>query len=183
MNEKRKRIIVHVDMDAFYSSIEQMDRAEYRNRPVVVGADPRGGRGRGVVSAASYEARKYGIHSAMPISQAYRLCPEAVYVRPRMRRYESVSKHIMRILEQFSPLVEQISIDEAFLDCTGTEGNLNLDPSFVDPDAGDYRLSLTSPAVDAGSAPDSGQTPWLRVVFSTTLLSDRLRPHILEAFA
>ncbi len=121
MNEKRKRIIVHVDMDAFYSSIEQMDRAEYCNRPVVVGADPRGGRGRGVVSAASYEARKYGIHSAMPISQAYRLCPEAVYVRPRMRRYESVSKHIMRILEQFSPLVEQISIDEAFLDCTGTE--------------------------------------------------------------
>ncbi len=121
MNEKRKRIIVHVDMDAFYSSIEQMDRAEYRNRPVVVGADPRGGRGRGVVSAASYEARKYGIHSAMPISQAYRLCPEAVYVIPRMRRYESVSKHIMRILEQFSPLVEQISIDEAFLDCSGTE--------------------------------------------------------------
>ena len=121
MNEKRKRIIVHVDMDAFYSSIEQMDCAEYRNRPVVVGADPCGGRGRGVVAAASYEARKYGIHSAMPISQAYRLCPEAVYVRPRMRRYESVSKHMMRILEQFSPLVEQISIDEAFLDCTGTE--------------------------------------------------------------
>ena len=121
MNEKRKRIIVHVDMDAFYSSIEQMDCAEYRNRPVVVGADPCGGRGRGVVSAASYEARKYGIHSAMPISQSYRLCPEAVYVRPRMRRYESVSKHMMRILEQFSPLVEQISIDEAFLDCTGTE--------------------------------------------------------------
>ena len=121
MNEKRKRIIVHVDMDAFFASIEQMDCAEYRDRPVIVGADPRGGRGRGVVSAASYEARKYGIHSAMPISQAYRLCPEAVYVRPRMRRYEEVSKDIMRILEEFSPLVEQISIDEAFLDCTGTE--------------------------------------------------------------
>lgn len=115
------RIIVHVDMDAFFTAVEQLDHPQYRNRPVVVGADPKGGRGRGVVSAASYEARRYGIHSAMPISQAYRLCPDAVYLKPRFDRYEEVSGRVMKILGEFSPLVEQISIDEAFLECTGTE--------------------------------------------------------------
>jgi DNA polymerase-4 len=114
------RTIVHVDMDAFFSSIEQMDFEEYRNRPVVVGADPQGGHGRGVVSAASYEARSFGIHSAMPISRAYSLCPDAVFVRPRMERYQELSYRVMGTLREFSPLVEQISIDEAFLDCTGT---------------------------------------------------------------
>jgi len=108
-------------MDAFYASVEQLDNPEYRGRPVVVGADPERGRGRGVVSAASYEARKYGIHSALPISTAYRRCPDAVFVRPRFRRYEELSKKVMEILCEFSPIVEQISIDEAFLDCTGTE--------------------------------------------------------------
>ena len=117
------RTIVHVDMDAFYASIEQLDFQEYRNRPVVVGADPQRGKGRGVVSAANYEARAYGIHSAMPISTAYRLCPSAVFVRPRMWRYMEVSEQVMRVLSEFSPVIEQVSIDEAFLDCTGT---LNL---------------------------------------------------------
>jgi nucleotidyltransferase/DNA polymerase involved in DNA repair len=115
------RLILHVDMDAFYASIEQMDHPEYRGCPVVVGADPRGGRGRGVVSAASYEARKFGIHSALPISTAFKRCPEAVFLRPRFKRYQELSKQVMDILAEFSPLVEQISIDEAFLDCTGTE--------------------------------------------------------------
>ena len=115
------RIIVHVDMDAFYASIEQMDCPEYRGRPVVVGADPQGGKGRGVVSAASYEARGFGIHSALPISTAYKRCPRAVFVRPRFKRYTELSRKVMIILDTFSPLVEQISIDEAFLDCTGTE--------------------------------------------------------------
>jgi DNA polymerase-4 len=114
------RVIVHVDMDAFYTSIEQMDHPCYRGKPVVVGADPMGGRGRGVVSAASYEARKYGIHSALPISTAYRRCPDAVFLRPRFKRYAELSGRVMSVLAQFSPLVEQISIDEAFLDCTGT---------------------------------------------------------------
>ncbi len=114
------RIIVHVDMDAFFASVEQLDNPAYRNRPVVVGADPLGGRGRGVVSASSYEARVYGIHSAMPISQAYRRCPDAVYLRPRFKRYSELSTRIMGVLGEFSPLVEQISIDEAFLDCSGT---------------------------------------------------------------
>ena len=117
----KPRIIVHVDMDAFYASIEQMDCPDYRGKPVVVGADPRGGRGRGVVSAASYEARGYGIHSALPISTAYKRCPQAIYLRPRFKRYVELSKQVMKILDTFSPLVEQISIDEAFLDCSGTE--------------------------------------------------------------
>jgi DNA polymerase-4 len=116
----RARTIVHVDMDAFFTSIEQLDFTEYRNRPVVVGADPQGGKGRGVVSAASYEARTYGVHSAMPISTAYRLCPQAVFVRPRMQRYGEISARVMELLSEFSPLIEQVSIDEAFLDCTGT---------------------------------------------------------------
>jgi len=121
MKQHRQRIIVHVDMDAFYASVEQLDNPEYRGRPVVVGADPEGGKGRGVVAAASYEARKYGIHSALPISTAYRRCPDAVFVRPHFRRYEELSKKVMNILGEFSHAVEQISIDEAFLDCTGTE--------------------------------------------------------------
>lgn len=118
----KSRIVVHVDMDAFYASIEQMDNPAYRGRPVVVGADPKGGRGRGVVSAASYEARVYGVHSALPISTAYRRCPEAIFLRPRFKRYFELSNRLMAVLGRFSPLVEQISIDEAFLDCTGTEG-------------------------------------------------------------
>lgn len=115
------RLILHVDMDAFFTSIEQLDTPSFRGRPVVVGADPRGGRGRGVVSAASYEARAYGIHSAMPISRAYQRCPGAVFLPPRFNRYNEVSDTVMRILGGFTPLVEPISIDEAFLDCTGTE--------------------------------------------------------------
>ncbi len=124
MKERKNRIIIHVDMDAFYAAAEQLDHVEYRNRPVVVGADPCGGKGRGVVSAASYEARKYGIHSAQPISQAYRLCPDAVFLRPRFKRYTKLSNQVMKILYDFSPVIEQISIDEAFLDCTGTEALL-----------------------------------------------------------
>jgi nucleotidyltransferase/DNA polymerase involved in DNA repair len=115
------RVIVHVDMDAFYASIEQLDHPEYRGKPVVVGADPRGGRGRGVVSAASYEARAFGIRSAMPISQAYRRCPHAFFVTPRMDRYVRMSAKVMEVLSGFTPLVEPLSIDEAFLDTTGTE--------------------------------------------------------------
>ncbi|HPA71631.1 MAG TPA: DNA polymerase IV [Spirochaetota bacterium] len=115
------RTIVHVDMDAFYAAVEQLDHPEYRGHPVVVGADPRGGSGRGVVSTASYEARVFGVHSALPISTAYRRCPQAVFIQPRMERYSELSDVIMEVLGSFSPLVEPLSIDEAFLDCTGTE--------------------------------------------------------------
>ncbi len=108
----------HVDLDAFYASVEQRDNPAYRGRPVVVGALPGN---RGVVAACSYEARAFGIHSAMPISEAYRRCPDAVYVRPRMREYVAESNRIMDTLREFSPVVRQISVDEAFLDMRGTE--------------------------------------------------------------
>ena len=111
------RTIIHVDMDAFYASVEQRDRPETRGRPVIVGADPRG---RGVVSAASYEARRFGVHSAMPIGRAFRLCPEGVFLPVDMDKYAAVSREIMGILAGFTPLVEPVSIDEAFLDVTAS---------------------------------------------------------------
>jgi DNA polymerase-4 len=104
-------------MDAFYASIEQRDCPELRGRPVVVGADPRG---RGVVSAASYEARLFGVRSAMPTGRAARLCPHAAFVPVDMKKYAGVSRQVMDILDGFSPLVEPLSVDEAFLDLTGT---------------------------------------------------------------
>jgi nucleotidyltransferase/DNA polymerase involved in DNA repair len=114
------RTILHVDMDAFYAAIEQRDRPELRGKPVIVGADPRGGRGRGVVSTASYEARRFGVGSAMPISQAYRLCPHGVYVPVDMDKYVAVSGQVMEILRRYTDCVEPLSIDEAFLDVTGS---------------------------------------------------------------
>jgi DNA polymerase-4 len=115
--EVAPRTIVHVDMDAFYASIEQRDRPEIRGRPVIVGADPRG---RGVVSAASYEARRFGVHSAMPIGRAFRLCPEGVFLPVDMDKYSDVSREIMAVLAGFTPLIEPLSIDEAFLDVTAS---------------------------------------------------------------
>lgn len=112
------RYIVHVDMDAFFASIEQRDNPSYRKKPVIVGADPKMGKGRGVVSASSYEARSFGIHSAMPISIAYKKCPNAVFLPVDMQKYACVSRKIFNILERFTPEIEVVSIDEAFLDIT-----------------------------------------------------------------
>ncbi|MCS4538588.1 MAG: DNA polymerase IV [Thaumarchaeota archaeon] len=110
------RVIIHVDMDAFYSSVEQREDPKIRGLPVIVGADPKGGSGRGVVASCSYEARKYGLHSAMPISQAYKLCPDGIYLRPRFFLYERVSRDVMKVLKKYADRFEQVSIDEAFLD-------------------------------------------------------------------
>lgn len=117
MNEPH-RWIAHVDLDAFFASCEQRDHPEYRGRPVVVGAMPGN---RGVVAAASYEARKFGIRSAMPIGEASRRCPQAVYLRPDMSRYREASQAVFTILESISPAVEKASIDEAYLDISGLE--------------------------------------------------------------
>ena len=120
MAQAKERYIVHIDMDAFFAAIEQRDNPSYKGKPVVVGADPKGGKGRGVVSTSSYEARKYGIHSAMPISTAFRKCPHAVFLPVDMEKYGRESAKIMRVLDEFSPALEQVSIDEAFLDVSGT---------------------------------------------------------------
>lgn len=110
------RLILHVDMDAFYASVEQRDNPELRGKPLVVG----GSGNRGVVAAASYESRRYGIHSAMPMAQARRRCPELLSVRPRMAHYQAVSKQIFSVFREFTPLVEGLSLDEAFLDLTAS---------------------------------------------------------------
>jgi DNA polymerase-4 len=110
---------IHADLDAFYASVEQLDHPEYRAKPVIVGGLP--GDRRSVVSTASYEARKFGVHSAMPLAQAFRLCPQGIYLRGNMARYREVSGRIMSLFGAFSPSVQQLSIDEAFLDITGTE--------------------------------------------------------------
>jgi len=112
------RTILHVDLDAFYASAEQSINPALRNKPLIVGADPKEGKGRGVVLTASYEARKYGIRSGLPISQAYRLCPDAIYVRPNWHLYGNLSNKVMDIMKAFATRLEQVSIDEAFLDVT-----------------------------------------------------------------
>jgi len=111
-----RRIIIHVDMDAFYSSGEQRENPSLKGSPVIVGADPKEGKGRGVVMGCSYEARTLGVHSAMPISIAHRLCPSGHYVRPNFALYDRASEEVMQLLRNFSDKLEQMSIDEAFLD-------------------------------------------------------------------
>lgn len=110
-------MILHVDMDAFYASVEQLDAPELRGKPVIVGGSATG---RGVVSAASYEARQFGVHSAMPTSRAKKLCPAAVIVKTRMSRYVEVSRQIRKIFLSYTPVIEPLSLDEAFLDVRGT---------------------------------------------------------------
>lgn len=113
------RRIIHVDMDAFYASVEQRDRPELRGKAVIVAGDAKA---RGVVSAASYEARRFGVHSAMPTVQAIRLCPHAAVLPVRMERYVEISRQIHAIFAQYTPLVEPLSLDEAFLDVTASTG-------------------------------------------------------------
>ena len=112
------RTILHVDMDAFYASVEQRDNPELRGKPVVVG----GGSNRGVVAAASYEVRKFGVRSAMPMREAIRRCPDLVRVAPRMAHYKAVSRKVFAVFSEFTPVIEGLSLDEAFLDVTASQG-------------------------------------------------------------
>ena len=109
MDRATQRRILHLDMDAFFAAVEQLDHPEWRGEPLLVGGDPKG---RGVVSTASYEARPFGCHSAMPMAAAIRLCPQAIVVKPRMERYVEVSHQVFDTLEQFTPLVEPIHGEE-----------------------------------------------------------------------
>jgi DNA polymerase-4 len=113
----RQRKIIHVDMDAFFAAVEQRDFPQYRNKPVIVGGKPNS---RGVVSTCSYEARRYGVHSAMPLAHAYRLCPQAIFVPHRFEVYRETSAIIRKIFSQYTALVEPLSLDEAYLDVTDT---------------------------------------------------------------
>ena len=115
---RKARAIIHVDMDAFYASVEVMDNPSLAGKPIIVGGTPET---RGVVAAASYEARKFGVHSAMSSYRAHKLCPHGVFILPRMSRYVEISREIHRVFEAFTPLIEPISIDEAFLDVTGSQ--------------------------------------------------------------
>lgn len=112
------RKIIHIDMDAFFAAIEQRDFPKYRNKPLIVGGSPDS---RGVVATCSYEARQYGIHSAMPSSQAYRLCPQAIFVKPRFEAYREASQTIRKILAGYTELVEPLSLDEAYLDVSNVQ--------------------------------------------------------------
>lgn len=157
-----QRYIIHVDMDAFYASIEQRDKPELAGVPVIVG----GLSNRGVVATASYEARKFGVHSAMSMAEARRRCPEAVFITPDHRKYSFVSAQIRQILDRYSPLVEPLSLDEAFLDVTGMDG-LYADPADIARRIKDeikQQLQLTA---SAGVAPNK---------FLAKLASDLQKP-------
>ncbi|MEJ7696526.1 MAG: DNA polymerase IV [Candidatus Limnocylindrales bacterium] len=122
------RTILHVDLDAFFAAVEQRDRPELMGRPVIVGGDPAG---RGVVSAASYEARRFGVHSAMSLREAVRRCPDGVFLPVDGRRYQLASRDVMAVLRTFTPAVEPISIDEAFLDVTGSRALFGEGPAIA----------------------------------------------------
>lgn len=142
--------ILHVDMDAFYAAVEQRDRPQMRGKPVIVGGNPEG---RGVVSTASYEARKFGIHSAMPAAQAKRLCPHAIFLRPDFEKYESVSRKIHSVLQKYTLKIEPVGLDEAYLDVT--ENLLRLeDPAELARLIKQHLKAATELTASAGVAPN-----------------------------
>lgn len=140
---------MHVDMDAFFASIEQLDHPEYKGHPVIVG----GLSSRGVVATCSYEARKFGVHSAMPISRAKKLCPDGIYVYPRMDRYKEVSEQIFSIMKEFTPHIEPLSIDEAFLEVSGMS-TMYSGPKSLGRAIKDRVFEETGLIISAGLAPN-----------------------------
>lgn len=144
-----RRWIMHVDMDAFFASVEQLDHPEYKGHPVIVG----GLSSRGVVATASYEARKFGVHSAMPISRAKKLCPQGIFVYPNMARYKEISHVIHNVMEEFTPLIEPLSLDEAFLDVTGITHKFT-GPKALGRAIKDRVFAETGLIISAGLAPN-----------------------------
>ncbi|HBF36279.1 MAG TPA: DNA polymerase IV [Firmicutes bacterium] len=159
-----ERKILHMDMDAFFASVEQHDNPSFRGKPVIVGADPRG---RGVVSTCSYEARKYGVHSAQPIKEAYRLCPQGIFLPVRGGRYTEVSRSIMHLLAEYTPLIEPLSLDEAFLDLTASQQIFGLAESIGKRIIEEIQNKLGLSA-SVGIAPNK---------FLAKLASDLQKPH------
>ncbi len=157
------RIILHVDMDAFFAAIEQLDHPELRGRPVIVGARPEE---RGVVATCSYEARRFGVRSAMPSATAARLCPEGIFVPTRHERYSEVSDQIMEVFREVTPLVEPVSVDEAFLDISGVPGG-RADPAAVARDLKRRIHERTGLTASVGVAPNK---------FLAKLASDMRKP-------
>jgi len=157
------RFIMHVDMDAFFASIEQIDNPELYGKPLAVG-----GGTRGVVCTASYEARRFGVHSAMPVRLALRLCPKLILVKPRMARYVEVSRQVMNILKRFSPCVEQASVDEAYLDATGLERLFGSVESLAHQVKDSVRKETGGLTCSVGVAP---------VKFLAKIASDRHKPN------
>jgi len=170
------RSIIHLDMDAFYPAVEALDDPELKGKPVIVG----GGRERGVVSSASYEARKFGVHSAQPMATAMRLCPKGIFRPVRMSRYKEISGQVFEIFHRFTPLVEPLSIDEAFLDVTGSERLLGR-PEDIAKKIKQTVLEETGLTVSAGVAPSK---------FVAKIASDMdkpdgltvVRPHVVRDF-
>ena len=164
MSNQSAKYYAHVDLDAFFASVEQLDHPQWKGKPVIVGGKPEDRRG--VVSTASYEARAFGVHSAMPTYQAYKLCPQGIFVHGNYKRYCELSYKIMTILGDFSPQITQMSIDEAFIDLTGTE------KLFGDPKETILRIKekiklKTGLTVSIGLAP----TPYLAKIASGGELS------------
>ncbi|MBI3413528.1 MAG: DNA polymerase IV [Candidatus Aenigmarchaeota archaeon] len=126
-----EHIIIHADLDAFFASCEERENPLLKGKPVIIGADPKNGRGRGVVSTANYEARRFGVRSAMPVSRAYRLCPNGVYLRPNFTLYEKVSGGVIAILKKYADKFQQAGIDEAFLDVSSA-GNFEKAAKIAD---------------------------------------------------
>ncbi|MDO9550722.1 MAG: DNA polymerase IV [Methanoregula sp.] len=141
MKKDQQRIILHLDMDSFYASVEMRENPDLQGKPVVIGADPRQGTGRGVVSTCSYEARAFGIRSAMPISQAFALCPHAIFLPPHFPRYAKASDEVMAILRSHALPFQQVSIDEAFLDVSA-RGNYQNATDFAVQIRNDIRTLL-----------------------------------------
>lgn len=129
--DNKMRVILHVDLDAFFPSVEVREHPELKDKAVIVGADPKEGTGRGVVSSASYEARKSGVRSAMPISRAWKLCPEGIYLRPHFDLYSEASNNIMQILRSHADRFEQAGIDEAYLDISSQVSSFNESADFA----------------------------------------------------